>query len=378
MAQSANPVPPPGDFIREELKARRWTQADLATILKRPLPTVNRILQGKHGIMPEMAIALAQVFGTDPELWLDRESRYRLSLADEVDPEIRRRAMLYELAPINDLRKRGWIDSNGDIDRTQADVLDLLQMSQVDDEPQISAATRKSNAADVALTTAQRAWCFRSLQLASSLDAKPFSARRMSACQTAIRKLSGEPASAAEVPAVLANFGVRFVVVEHLTGTKIDGATLWLSSREPVISMSLRYDRIDYFWFTLMHELSHVVHRDDLSLDAEPDEERTDTKKTKNSKPGFELRADQEAMELLVPQKDLKAFIRKSKPDFTADEISQFADSIGVHPGIVVGQLQHRRAIAYRAHRSMLVKVRDIVTDAALTDGWGRSAAGQR
>ena len=374
MPQPTDSVRSPGDFIRDELKARRWTQADLATILNRPLPTVNRILQGKHGIMPEMAIALAQVFGTEPELWLDLESRYRLSLASDVDPEIRQRAKLYELAPINDLRKRGWIDSKGNINHTQSDVLDLLQMSDVDDEPQISAATRKSNAEIVALTTSQRAWCFKSLKLASSLDAKPFNARRMSACQSAMRELTVDPDSASEVPAVLASFGIRFLVVEHLTGTKIDGATLWLSSREPVISMSLRYDRVDYFWFTLFHELSHVRHRDDLSLDAEPDGESTETK----SKPEFELRADKEAMEMLVPQKDLKAFIRKSKPDFKADEISQFADSIGVHPGIVVGQLQHRGEIAYRAHRSMLVKVRDIVTDAALTDGWGRSAAGSR
>ena len=374
MPQPTDSVRSPGDFIRDELKARRWTQADLATILNRPLPTVNRILQGKHGIMPEMAIALAQVFGTEPELWLDLESRYRLSLASDVDPEIRQRAKLYELAPINDLRKRGWIDSKGNINHTQSDVLDLLQMSDVDDEPQISAATRKSNAEIVALTTSQRAWCFKSLKLASSLDAKPFNARRMSACQSAMRELTVDPDSASEVPAVLASFGIRFLVVEHLTGTKIDGATLWLSSREPVISMSLRYDRVDYFWFTLFHELSHVRHRDDLSLDAEPDGESTETK----SKPEFELRADKEAMEMLVPQKDLKAFIRKSKPDFKADEISQFADSIGVHPGIVVGQLQHRGEIAYRAHRSMLVKVRDIVTDAALTDGWGRSAAGSK
>ncbi len=374
MPQPTDSVRSPGDFIRDELKARRWTQADLATILNRPLPTVNRILQGKHGIMPEMAIALAQVFGTEPELWLDLESRYRLSLASDVDPEIRQRAKLYELAPINDLRKRGWIDSKGNINHTQSDVLDLLQMSDVDDEPQISAATRKSNAEIVALTTSQRAWCFKSLKLASSLDAKPFNARRMSACQSAMRELTVDPDSASEVPAVLASFGIRFLVVEHLTGTKIDGATLWLSSREPVISMSLRYDRVDYFWFTLFHELSHVRHRDDLSLDAEPDGECTETK----SKPEFELRADKEAMEMLVPQKDLKAFIRKSKPDFKASEISQFADSIGVHPGIVVGQLQHRGEIAYRAHRSMLVKVRDIVTDAALTDGWGRSAAGSK
>lgn len=376
MAQSSKSVPSPGDFIREELKSRRWTQGDLATILKRPLPTVNRILQGKHGIMPEMAIALAQVFGTEPELWLDRESRYRLSLADEVDPDIRRRAMLYELAPINDLKKRGWIASEGDVSRTQSDVLKLLRMSEVDDEPKIAAATRKSNAEIVGLSTAQRAWCFRSLQLGASQEVKAFNLRKMDACQTALRALAVSPEASSEVPDVLAKFGIRFVVVEHLTGTKIDGATLWLSSKEPVISMSLRYDRIDSFWFTLFHELSHVRHRDDLSVDGEADSEDAET--VKKAKPAFELRADKEAMELLVPPKDLKAFIKTAKPDFKAEEISTFADQIGVHPGIVVGQLQHRGEIAYRAHRSMLVKVRDVLTGVALTDGWGRVAAGQR
>jgi HTH-type transcriptional regulator/antitoxin HigA len=64
----------------------------------------------------------------------------------------------------------------------------------------------------------------------------------------------------------LASAGVRLVFVEHLTGTRIDGGAMWLNDI-PVIALSLRYDRIDWFWFTLMHELSHVLeHEESLDL----------------------------------------------------------------------------------------------------------------
>lgn len=58
LIEASEPVIPPGDYIREELEKRGWSQADLANILRRPLPTVNEIIQGKRGIMPEMAVGL--------------------------------------------------------------------------------------------------------------------------------------------------------------------------------------------------------------------------------------------------------------------------------------------------------------------------------
>ena len=113
--QDDSTVKSPGDFIREELKSRDWTQADLAVVLKRPLPTVNRILQGKHAIMPEMAIALGQAFGDDPQLWMEREVAYRLALAAPEDEGVARRARMFQLAPINEMKKRGWIPETDDV-----------------------------------------------------------------------------------------------------------------------------------------------------------------------------------------------------------------------------------------------------------------------
>jgi HTH-type transcriptional regulator / antitoxin HigA len=94
--------PSPGEFIRDELRVREWTQEDLARIIGRPLPTVNEIIRGKRAVMPEMAIALGTAFGTTAELWMQREGLYRLSLAvGDSQDEIKHRARLYELAPIN-------------------------------------------------------------------------------------------------------------------------------------------------------------------------------------------------------------------------------------------------------------------------------------
>lgn len=90
---------PPGEFIRGELEARNKTQADLARVLGRPLQTVNQIINGRQAITPQTAVELGQAFGTSPELWLNLESAYRLSLARrKADPGIARRARELEFA----------------------------------------------------------------------------------------------------------------------------------------------------------------------------------------------------------------------------------------------------------------------------------------
>ena len=83
---------PPGDFIREELVARGWSQGDLANVLGRPLQTVNQVINGRKRITPETAVELAEAFGTSPDLWLNLETSYRLSLVKNVSPAIARRA----------------------------------------------------------------------------------------------------------------------------------------------------------------------------------------------------------------------------------------------------------------------------------------------
>ena len=175
------------------------------------------------------------------------------------------------------------------------------------------------------------------------------------------------------VPRILADAGIRLLVVEALPQTRIDGACFWLDATSPVVVLSMRHDRIDSFWFTLMHELGHIKEKDGLSSgNAMIDTNLIGEGSTPSGeKPEFERMADHFAEESLVPQDALENFIMRTQPLFTRTKIRGFAALNHIHPGIVVGQLQFRDKLSYAANRDLLDKVRDIITESTLTDGWG-------
>src|ERR1043165_9441759 len=121
-------VKTPGEYIREELQKRGWTQPDLAKILARPLPTVNEIIQGKRAIMPEMAVALGEAFETGAEIWMHREASYRLSLVKEGGTLVRKRARLFDLAPSKDMQERGWIKMTDDVTELESELCRFFEV----------------------------------------------------------------------------------------------------------------------------------------------------------------------------------------------------------------------------------------------------------
>ena len=91
----------------------------------------------------------------------------------------------------------------------------------------------------------------------------------------------------------------------------------------------------------------------------------------KESLPVQEIKANDAASEFLVPKTELDGFITRVRPLYSEQRILLFAKRIGVHPGLVVGQLQFRDEVPYTHFHKYLVKVREIITQVAMTDGWG-------
>lgn len=376
MEQPNEPVPAPGEFIREELKDRGWTQEELARIMDRPLTRVNEIIQGKQGITPETAVSLAVAFDSTPDVWLRREAEYRLWIQRQIakrvvaegNPLVARRKRVYSMAPIKELQKRGWIGTSSEIDDLERDLSRFFGVTSLNEEPPVQAAMRKAYP-NVVLTPAQRAWVFRVRQIAAASRVASFDPAGVPACKRELRKLAAFSAEVGKVPKVLAKYGIRFAVVEPLSGGKVDGVATWLSADSPVIGMSLRFDRIDSFWFTLGHELSHIDHHDDVPLDGDVSghEELLEVKSP------IERRADEESAALFIAPDELLSFIARVGPLYSKDRINQFANRIKLHPGVIVGQLQNRGEMGFSANREMLVKFRHILTPVALTDGWGNT-----
>jgi HTH-type transcriptional regulator/antitoxin HigA len=162
--------------------------------------------------------------------------------------------------------------------------------------------------------------------------------------------------------------GVKYVIVEALPGSKIDGACFWLNNDQPVIALSLRLDRIDNFWFVLRHEIEHVLQEhgkdDGFILDLDPEVSN------QNIVNEAEIVANLAAAEFCVPKTELDNFYNRIYPLFSEQKVLLFANRIGVHMGIVVGQLQ-RKLNRYDYLRSYQVKIRSYAISGALTDGWG-------
>jgi len=365
---------PPGLFIKRGLDARGWTQTDLAEVLGRPVRLVNEAIQGKRGITPETAKGLAIAFGTSAQYWLNLESSYQLWKARQAstDDAVARRALLFMKAPIRDMLRRGWIEPSENLGVLERHVMDFLRISDLSATPKFWAyAARKSTSYDKE-TPAQTAWLFRARQLGEAAPAKAFSKAKLDDLVTSLQTLLHDPNEVRRVPTLVAEAGIRFVVIEALPHTRIDGVCFWIDE-QPVIALSMRYDRIDYFWFTLMHELGHVRNKDGLNnsrghLDSDLFREAAPSR---SENPKAEVLADQFAVETLLDQAALTDFIVRTQPLFSSARIQRFANRIGVHPGIVVGQLQYKEKISYAHHRRMLVPVRHIIMGAALTDGWG-------
>jgi len=365
----------PGEYLREELDARGWSQLDLADILGRPPQAVNEIINGKRSITPDTARALGEAFGTSAQLWMNLESAYQLARLDASERGVQRKAKLYQFAPVSELQKRGWIEKTSNLDVLETQILNFYSIKRLDEPIKFLHAARKSTDYG-SLTIAQRAWLCRVKRMAKAVQVQAtFTSGKTQALLARLSELKAEPEEARHVAKVLASFGVRFLVLEPLASSRIDGVCLWLSPREPVIALSLRYDRIDWFWHTLMHECKHMINGDGLEAptvdtqlvgsDAQPQAEKNPT----------EVEADRFAASFLIDPTELASFIGRVHPLYSRTKIVGFAKRIGVHPGIVVGQLQHQGRIPYSHSRNMLVPVKEFVIASTLTDGWGRSVA---
>jgi len=356
----------PGELIKEELEARGWTQDDLAEILGRNTCSVNEIITGKRGISVESAKGLSEAFGTSAQFWLNLESAYRLSLEKTRPEAIARKAMLYSIAPVRAMIKRNWIEASTNVDVLEQRLREFFNTTNLKNIPQLKYSARKST---LELTPAQNVWLYRAKNLAKTVNAGRFSKSRLNAALEKLKTMLVDESNIKLIPKVLADCGIKFIIIEPFPGSKIDGISFWIDG-SPVIAMSLRYDRIDSFWHTLIHGIAHIKNEDGFKetkiiVDNDLFDDQDD------DKPVYEKKADEFAVNFLVPQDALDDFMARVHPLYTKTRITRFASKIGVHPGIIAGQIQHRNR-DYSHNRDLLIRVRSLITSVAFTDGYGQ------
>lgn len=360
---------PPGEFIKEELEARGWSQRDLAFVLGQTEQQLNPLLSGKRAISADMARLLGAAFDVDAQFFANLQSYYDISRAKEPDPSVRTRGVLQGQFPMRDMIRRGWIqDSEGSLLEMQ--VRQFFEIGN-DNVHRIPAFAAKRTHYDKT-PPVQLAWVYRVRQLARTIEVPRYSADALRQRLSELRALMIHPEAVSEAVTILKGCGVRVVVVESLPSGKIDGVCTWLSDHEPVIGLSTLHDRLDNFWFVLRHEIEHVLQGDGMNtigmIDVLTGEEVPSE--------DCEVRANNEAANFCVPKEKMDSFYARKHPYFSERDVLGFSSVLGVHPAIVVGQLQ-RRMGRYDYLRKYQVPVRKHLLGAVLADGWGSTAGAE-
>ncbi|MGO9235323.1 MAG: plasmid stabilization protein [Methylocella sp.] len=297
---------------------------------------VSEVLSGKRPLTMQMARALHTNLGIPADVLLQQPGAELPSALDDVD---------WKRFPLTEMAKRGWIKKQPNLlVHAEEIMLDLIGRAGGKDALPAALYRKNDHARANAKTDpyALKAWCWEVLARANA-DRLPVTYKPGTIDLKFLRKVARLSWSA-EGPKLarefLAKHGIHLVCLEHLPRTHLDGAALQLADGTPVIGLTLRYDRLDNFWFCLLHELAHIGRHmdgtknneafiDDLSLRG-VEGMRRDPK---------EDEADDWAEKGLIPAEVWQTSQISENPSPLA--VMELAQRLEIHPAIVAGRVRY-------------------------------------
>lgn len=340
----------PGRILKEHLSARHMKQSDLARLCGLSPKHVSQIVNGNAPVTPETAIQFERIFGLSANIWSNLDADYRLHTARaEEQKRLANMSGWVKRFPVNELRNRGLLPATRDTAETAKALLKFFRLGDFerwkDRYDMLAVACRKSPSFESS-AEAVAAWLRIGELEAENILTEPYSAAKFRKSLDEIRRLTRDEPSTFEprMRELCRVSGVGLVFVPEFRETHLSGATKWLNRGKALIIQSLRYKKDDHFWFTFFHEAAHILlhgkNRKNLFID--------ETKMGTNEK---EEEANRFAANTLVPEAKYRAFVRKGR--FHEADILEFAEQLGIAPGIVVGRLQHDGHIPYNRHNNL-------------------------
>jgi len=338
---------PPGEYLEEVLEDIGLNQAELARRMGRPSQAVNEIIKGEKAITPETSIQLEKVLGVPAYIWAGLESEYRLIKASQIEAEkAKEEEELLANFPYLELSKLGLVEKTRNALMKVQNLrrfFGVASLFNLEGVREYSPAFRQSTNNDIN-HEALAAWLRAGAVIADEIECEEYSKGTLLSKVSEIRELTLEEEPnefISKLKLILQQCGIALVVIPHFKKTHTTGATFWVKKEKAVIMMSLRGSWADVFWFSLFHELGHILLHDKRHTFLENGVSCPKWKKQED-------KADEFSQKTLIPAKKFKAF--KQGLDFSTSSIKSFAKSIEVAPGIVTGRLQHEKLLPYTVH----------------------------
>ncbi|MFA5904719.1 MAG: ImmA/IrrE family metallo-endopeptidase [Desulfobacula sp.] len=326
-----HPVPPPSpiEAIRFVMDQKGLKQTDLIPFIG-SRPRVSEILNGKRSLTLKMIRSLHSKLGIPAEILIQERSVFPNN----------GEAVNWDSFPISEIVKRKWV--TGFDSKTQAEeiIRSLSSLSSSDDylfEKRVACFRKGDRSNEKNNPYSIQAWILGSLYEAEKIEA-PIKYKENELNSTFISKVA-QFSVVEKGPLIVRDFllskGIKMVVVPHFKKTYLDGGVLIARNGTPIIALSLRHDRIDNFWFTLSHEIAHLVLG---HVHSKNDKCIIDDLDLRDSLDENELEADKVAQEALIPN---NLWINhQARLTHKVQDVIDLANKADVHPAVVAGRIR--------------------------------------
>ncbi|MGI6203942.1 MAG: HigA family addiction module antitoxin [Anaerovoracaceae bacterium] len=326
---------PPGATIKEQLNDRGMSQKEFAARMDMSEKHISRLINGEVQLTPDMAVRLETVLGVPARFWSNLEAAYREKIAKaKAENSLEKDTEIAARFPYGEMSRLGWVPQTNSSKERAANLRKYFEVAELDllEDSRITniacrrlAITEKS---DLALI----AWAQEAKIIARDIETWPVNIKGLKYSVPYIREMTAEAPEDffPELEKILAEHGIALVVLPHLKGSFLHGAT-FIDGKKIVTGLTARGRDADKFWFSLFHELGHITLGHIGLTGGTTDED--------------EKKADAWAADALIDPGKFKIFTETG--DFSRQSVIEFAAKQRIAPGIVVGRLQRERMIKY-------------------------------
>ncbi len=330
---------PPGWHMTDVIKDRHMSQAELARRMNQPIQTIRGIARGTKAVTADIALRLERVLGVPAHIWTGMETEYQLTKArNKAAEQIKEESNLVARFPYSAIANCGWVEPTRKRTEKVVELRRFFGIASLHNLSSVHAyepAFRQSVRGNASVSQESLvAWLRVGVLEAEKVATNPFDPVSALAAMQILRLLTKEKPTAFQptLKKRLAEAGIAFVLIPHFPKTHVNGATFWVRPDKAVLMATIRGGWADIFWFSLFHELGHILLHDKRRTFLEDDA----------ADPVWEDKekeADEFARDALIPPAHWREF--SAAGDFSDARILSFSDEVGIAPGIVVGRLRH-------------------------------------
>ena len=326
---------PPGATIKEQLNGRDMSQKEFAVRMDMSEKHISKLINGDVQLTPDVAVRLEMVLGVPAKFWNNLEAIYREKIVKaEAENAMDADAELARQFPYSEMAKFGWVPETKDVKEKVVYLrkyFEVVELSLLGNDQITKIACRRlaiTEKSDLALM----AWAQEAKIKARDIETSPINIRGLIAAMPEIRKMTVlKPKEfCPKIKKYLADYGIALVFLPHLKGSFLQGATFPDGSKI-VVGLTARGKDADKFWFSLFHELAHIVLGHVGQANGTSDED--------------EKAADDWSGNTLIAKEEFDTF--RYGNDYSEQSVRRFARDQGIAPGIVVGRMQREGMIKY-------------------------------